>query len=92
MLLASAAGGADDETAVFCATEMGEREIDPRRKRNIKKQRGKQRVMSSLYRDKNNFAKPTAAHDFSRELGDWLPSGWMVADPKVIAHTSACRK
>jgi hypothetical protein len=33
--------------------------------------------MSSLYRDKNNFAEPTAAHDFSPELGIGYPaSGW----------------
>jgi hypothetical protein len=33
--------------------------------------------MSSLYRDKNNLAKPTAAHDFSPELGIGYPaSGW----------------
>jgi hypothetical protein len=100
MLLASAAGGADDETAVFCATAIGEREIDPSRKRNINQQRGKERVsMSSLYRDKNNFGKPTAAHDFSPELGiDYTASGWWAIlklfprSPSVVSEATAEEK
>jgi hypothetical protein len=39
--------------------------------------------MSSLYRDKINFAKPTAAQDFSPELGIWIGDAAQIRDRYV---------
>jgi hypothetical protein len=46
MLLASAPGEADDEP-VLCAKVIGDREINPSRKRNVNKQRGNERISIS---------------------------------------------
>jgi hypothetical protein len=48
--------------------------------------------MSSLYRDKNNFAKPTTAHDFSPELGIGSPASgrWVIL--KLFPRKSASGK